>query len=107
MLTTQTADLNTSKILWNSVISKEDARYCTVDIKKFYLHTPIDRFEYIRMSLKLIPQHYIVDQYNLQAKAKNGFVYMEIRKGIYSLPQATAGWNLESLPTNYLNNVYV
>ena len=41
----------------------------------------------MRMPLKLIPQPFI-DQYDLQAKAKNGYVYIEIQKGMYGLPQA-------------------
>ena len=31
-----------------------------------------------------------IDQYNLNRKAKNGYVYVEIRKAIYGLPQARA-----------------
>ena len=37
--------------------------------------------------LQLFPQH-TIDQYNLQTHAKNGQVYVEIRKAIYGLPQA-------------------
>ena len=42
-LATNTADLITSKILWNSVLSTPEARYMTVDIKNFYLNNPMDR----------------------------------------------------------------
>ena len=41
----------------------------------------------MRMPLKLIPQPFI-DRYELQAKAKNGYVYIEIQEGMYGLPQA-------------------
>jgi hypothetical protein len=41
----------------------------------------------MRMPLDLFPDN-IVDHYNLRRKAKNGFVYMEIRKGMCGLPQA-------------------
>lgn len=34
-LTTRTADLTMTKMLWNSVISTEDARYLCLDIKNF------------------------------------------------------------------------
>ena len=44
-LTTRMADLTTTKILWNSVISTPHARYLCLDIKNFYLGTPMDRFE--------------------------------------------------------------
>ena len=39
------------------------------------------------MPLHLIHYHFI-DQYNLKEKTQNGYIYMEIIKGIYSLPQA-------------------
>ena len=41
-LTTRTADLTTSKILWNSVLITQDAKYMCIDIKNFYLGTPLD-----------------------------------------------------------------
>ena len=36
-LTTRTSDLTTSKIIWNSVLSTEDARFMGIDIKNFCL----------------------------------------------------------------------
>ncbi|MCP4142532.1 MAG: hypothetical protein GY755_20020, partial [Chloroflexi bacterium] len=48
-LTTRTADLTTSKILWNSVLSTPNAKYMCLDIKKFYLCAPLERYEYMRM----------------------------------------------------------
>ena len=86
-LTTRTADLTTSKLLWNSVLSTEEARFMGIDIKSFYLETPLDRYEYMRMPLDIFPPH-IVEQYNLEERAKNGQVYLEIRQAIYGLPQA-------------------
>ena len=86
-LTTRTADLTTSKILWNSILSTEDAKFMGIDVKSFYLCTPLDRFEYTKMPLSIFPQH-TRDQYEMDNKAVNGFVYLEIRKAIYGLPQA-------------------
>ena len=86
-LTTRTADLITTKILWNSVISTPGAKYMCIDIKNFYLGTPLTRYEYMKMPLTIFPQH-IIDQYQLNENAYNGFVYLEIRKAIYGLPQA-------------------
>jgi hypothetical protein len=86
-LTTCTADMLSSKIMWNSVISTPDAQFAGADIKNMYLETPLDWYEYMRMPLDLFPDN-IVDHCNLRRKAKNGFVYMEIRKGMYGLPQA-------------------
>ncbi len=39
-LTTCTADMVSSKILWNSVISTKDAHFASADIKNMYLETP-------------------------------------------------------------------
>jgi hypothetical protein len=41
-LTTRTADMVSSKILWNSVISTKDIRFSGADIKNMYLKTPLD-----------------------------------------------------------------
>ena len=86
-LTTRTADLTTSKIVWNSTISTPGAKYMCIDIKNIYLATPLDRHEFMRMPITFIPQSFI-DAYNLQQKIKNGYVYMRIVRGLYGLPQA-------------------
>ena len=54
-LTTRTADLKTSKILWNSVLSTPGAKYMCVDIKNMYFATPMDRYEYMRIPIELVP----------------------------------------------------
>jgi hypothetical protein len=47
---TKTADLTTVKTLFNSVISTPDGCFMTVDLKDFFLGTPLeDRYEYIRI----------------------------------------------------------
>ena len=46
-LTTCTADLATTKILWNSTISTPGAKYSTIDCGNFYLATPMDRYKYM------------------------------------------------------------
>ena len=38
-LTTRTADVTTSKVMWNIIISTTDARYACADVKNFYLNT--------------------------------------------------------------------
>ena len=86
-LTTRTADMISAKILWNSVISTHGARFACCDIKNMYLDTPLDRYEYMKMPINLIPDE-VIAHYNLRPNIKNGFIYMEIRKGMYGLPQA-------------------
>ena len=85
---TPTADLLTVKLLLNSVISTPGARFMTIDISDFYLNTPLDRYEYIKMKLANFPED-IVAHYGLRDKAtKDGHVYVECRRGMYGLPQA-------------------
>ena len=79
----------TSKLLWNSVLRTKNAKFMGIDISNFYLGTPIDRSEYMKMPILLVPDH-IVQQYNLCEKSENSFVYLTIRKAIYGLPQAGA-----------------
>jgi hypothetical protein len=58
-----------------------------MDIKNYYLGTPLPRFEYMKMLLSCVPEE-IIQKYNLNALAVDGWVYIETRKGIYSLIQA-------------------
>jgi hypothetical protein len=64
-LTTCTADMVSSKILWNSVISTKDAHFAGANIKIMYLETPQDQFEYIKISIALIPDN-IIEHYQLK-----------------------------------------
>jgi hypothetical protein len=57
-----------------------------MDIKNYYLGTPLPRFEYMKMLLSRFPEE-IVQKYNLTALAVDGWVYIEIRKGMYGLKQ--------------------
>ena len=86
-LTTRTTDLTTTKVVWNSVLSTEGARYACLDVSNFYLETPMEEYEYTKMPLSIFPE-WTIKQYNLREKALKGFVYWEIRKAIYGLPQA-------------------
>ena len=52
---TPTAELLTIKLLLNSVISTPGAKFTTIDINNFYLNTPMDRYEYMRMKLEIFP----------------------------------------------------
>ena len=64
-LTARTADLTTSKILWNSTISQKGARYACADAKNFYLSAELEDPEYMRIAANLVPQDFI-DTYNLK-----------------------------------------
>ena len=57
------------------------------DAKNFYLATPMDRYEYMKIPVRLIPQKFI-DECDLSSKIKNGYLCMEIVRGMHGLPQA-------------------
>jgi hypothetical protein len=57
------------------------------DIKNFYLGTPMARFEYMRLPIAIIPQE-IIEAYDLLPMVHNDHIYVEIRCGMYGLPQA-------------------
>jgi hypothetical protein len=42
---TCTADLTTSKLLWNSILSTNGAQYMCIDIKNFYLLVALDYYK--------------------------------------------------------------
>ena len=85
---TTTANMLTVKLLLNIAISTKGSKFMSIDIKNFYLSTPMSRNEYMRLKIAELPQDFI-DEYKLQDKAtKNGYMYLDIRKGMYGLPQA-------------------
>ena len=88
-ISTKTADLTTTKCLFNSTISTQNGRFMTLDLSDFYLesHLPRDEYEYVRIPLWMIPPH-IQELYNLSSKITHGQVYAKIRRGMYGLPQA-------------------
>jgi hypothetical protein len=86
-VSTKTADLTTVKLLLNRVVSTPHAVFLTADLKDFYLGTPMSRYEYMRIPIWMLPDA-IIEQYNLRPLFHNGYVYVEIRRGMYGLPQA-------------------
>jgi hypothetical protein len=57
-----------------------------MDIKSYYLGIPLPRFEYMKMLLSRFPEG-IIQKYNLNTLAVDGWVYIEIRKCMYGLKQ--------------------
>jgi hypothetical protein len=86
-VSTKTADLPTVKTLLNSVVSTPNARFMTADLKDFYLGTPLAQYEYMRIPVSVIPDS-IINEYKLLPLVHRDHVYVEIRKGMYGLPQA-------------------
>jgi hypothetical protein len=76
------------KTLFNSIVFTPNAKFMTIDIKDFYLMTPMSCYEYFRMKLELISQD-VINEYKLHEQVDpNGNVYWEVRQRMYGLPQA-------------------
>jgi hypothetical protein len=54
-MSTRTADLTMSKLLWNSVISTRSAKYMCLDITNLYLTAALNYFKYMKMPLAVSP----------------------------------------------------
>jgi hypothetical protein len=72
---TRTAGLTTAKILINSCISTLGAKFLVIDIKIFYLNTPLGRFEYMVINLLPLPQE-TIDKYDLIELSQDRKVYI-------------------------------
>lgn len=78
----------TIKLLLNSIVSMQGAKFMTIDIKDFYFNTPMARPEFMRLKINDLPES-IIEQYKLRDKVtKDGYMYVQINKGMYGLPQA-------------------
>jgi hypothetical protein len=69
-------------------ISTEGDKHMYLDVKNFYLGTPMDSCEYMPIPIKLIPQE-IIAEYNLLSLVSYGHIYIELKKVMYGLPQAS------------------
>ena len=85
---TPTADLLTVKKILNSVVPAVGAEFMKLGIKNFYICTPLKRYKYLRMKLSYFSEE-IIKLDKLQEKVTaDGYVYVEVRRGIYGLPQS-------------------
>lgn len=76
----RTADMISIKVLLNAVAS-EGASFMTADIKDFYLGTPMERTEYMRVHIDQIPLE-AREKYVKDSLVRDGYVLAEVRKGI-------------------------
>ena len=63
------ADMVTSKLIFNRVLSNPYENSMRVDIKNFYLNMLMARYEYMRLPIDIIPQE-IIDEYHIMDKVK-------------------------------------
>jgi hypothetical protein len=48
-----------------------------MEIKKYYPVTPLERYEYVRIPVNMVPEE-IMDEYNLHALVHHGYLYVEV-----------------------------
>ena len=95
LLSTPTSTVTTAKCLFNSVIYTPGAKYIIADVKNFYLNNDLPEPEYMKLNIHIIPQE-IIDKYALdKILDDNGWVYLEVVKGMYGLEQAGIISNME------------
>ena len=58
-----------------------------MDISNFYLNTLLKRKEYVRIKLAYFHKS-MMKHYKLKEIAKDGWMYVEVSKEMYGLPQA-------------------
>jgi hypothetical protein len=70
------ADMILFKILVNSILSTLNAKCIMIDIKDFYLQTPTERAEYMRLKILDIPEE-VIHHYNLMSLVtQDGYTYI-------------------------------
>ena len=74
------ASLLDSKLIFDSTISTPVDRFFCMDIKSYFLHNPMSRFEYMKILMRWFPKA-TIDQYNIvDLVEKDGFVYVDITR---------------------------
>ncbi len=97
---TPTADILTIKLLINSIISTPNSKFMTINIKDFYLMTPMDRYKYFRIKLELFPQD-IIHEYHLRDKLDaDSNVFCKVQR-------RTASHRLTSLCKTSSSNAFI
>ena len=76
-MSSPTGSLALVKLTINSVLSRKNVWFAAFDVKIFYLDTPMEEPEYVRVHLNDIPQEFI-DEYKLEDHVRFGWVYFEV-----------------------------
>jgi len=70
-LSAPTANIDTAKLHWNSVVSTALAKYMCINKKSFYLSAALEYYEYMKIPYALFPR-WIIKQYGLEEHVHNG-----------------------------------
>jgi hypothetical protein len=68
------------KTLLNSVISTKGAKCVMLDVKDFYLNTPMKQYEYMHIKITDIPKK-VINEYKMSEIATDdGYIYCKMEK---------------------------
>lgn len=86
---TPTADLLTIKLMLNCIISTPNARWMTLDIKIFYLNTPLKKYKYLKHWLSDLPED-VIQHYELK-KTKTRRIHLRqgLKRKVWPSPSRT------------------
>ena len=87
-VSTKNSGLKNINLLLKSVVSSAGAKFMTADVKNFYLNTPTDEPEYMKIPVSLTPDEIKVE-YKVSDFEHAGYVYVQINKVVYGLAQAS------------------
>ncbi len=59
-----------------------------MDIKDFYLNSPMAQYKYMQLQIANMPDDVIMHYQLIDLATPDGYVYYEIQMGMYGLPQA-------------------
>ena len=86
-VSTPTVSLELVNLVVYRVLSRQNAQFSAFDIKNYYLDTPMEKPEYVRVKLEYLPQEYIEEYHQLENK-RHRWVDFVIFRGCYGLPQS-------------------
>ncbi len=75
---TPSTNLLTVKLLINSIISTPNAKYMTMDIKDFYLNTPMARYKYMQLQIASMRNNVIKHYPFTDLATLDRYIYCEI-----------------------------
>ncbi len=74
---TNTVSLELIKLMLNSIILHKGAQFATIDIKKFYLDTPMVDPKYVCIKITYIPKEFILEHDVTGKEDHNRWIYFE------------------------------
>ena len=81
-----TAQMDDVKVFLQSTVT-DQANLSAIDIKAYFLNTPLQKYKYLRLAYKHIPPA-VIAQHKWQHYEQRGYVLFEIRRAMYGMDDA-------------------